>query len=182
MEYPAQYESKFWLDDRTEIYIRPIRPDDVSRMLGLFEEFSDETVYLRFFSAIKSMSIDTLRYLCEIDYENHMALVAYVLNNSDEVLVGVARYIVTPDEGGAEFAVVVADSWQNRGIGTALLRNLIEAAKDRGIEKFHAPVRYENRKALGMFRNAGYGFTQSAYEPGVSRVEFGLIKPLDTAA
>ncbi len=180
MEYPPQYESKFWLDDGTEIYIRPIRPDDVGRMARLFEEFSDGTVYLRFFSAIESMSIEKLRYFCEIDYEDHMALVAYVLDNADEVLVGVARYVATPDEEGAEFAVVVADSWQNRGIGTTLLRNLIEAAKDRGIEKFHAPVKYENRKALGMFRNAGYRFTQSAYEPGVSRVEFGLIRPLDT--
>jgi acetyltransferase len=182
MEYPAQYESKFRLDDGTEIYVRPIRPDDVDRMARLFEEFSDETVYLRFFSAIKSMSIEKLRYCCEIDYENHMALVASILNNSDEILVGVARYVVTPNEGGGEFAIVVADSWQNRRIGTTLLRNLIEAAKDRGIERLHAPVRYENRKALAMFRNAGYRFTQSTCEPGVSRVEFGLTEFLDTVA
>jgi len=57
MEYPAQYESKLRLDDGTEIYVRPIRPDDVDRMARLFEEFSDETIYLRFFSVIKSMSI-----------------------------------------------------------------------------------------------------------------------------
>ena len=174
MDYPAQYESQFTLDDGTAVYVRPIKTDDIDHMARLFEKFSPETVYFRFFSAMKSMPIDSLRKFCNVDYETQMALVAYILENDDETLLGVARYVATPKEGGAEFAVVVADAWQNRKIGTNLLQGLIEVAKNNGIETFRGLIMQENRKALGIIRNSGYKYTESAYEPGIRQVEFRL--------
>lgn len=179
MDYPARYESQFSLDDGTPVYVRPIRATDVDHMMKLFEKFSPETVYFRFFSAMKSMPIDKLREFCDIDYDTQMALVAYVMEDGEESLVGVARYVVTPEEGGAEFAVVVADEWQNRKIGTNLFQRLVEAAKDRRIETFHGLVMNENIKALGIIRNSGYKYQKSVLEPGIAQVEFKLsdIKP-----
>ncbi len=174
MDYPARYESQFTLDDGTEVHVRPIKTDDIDHMARLFEKFSPETVYFRFFSAMKSMPIDSLRRFCNVDYETKMAVVAYILEDGDETLLGVARYVATPEEGGAEFAVVVADAWQNRKIGTNLLQRLIEVAKNNGIETFRGLVMDENRKALGIIRNSGYKFTESAYEPGIRKVEFRL--------
>ena len=174
MDYPAQYESRFTLDDGTEVHVRPIKADDVDDMARLFEKFSPETVYFRFFSAMKSMPIDKLREFCEIDYDRQMAVVAYVLNDGREDLLGVARYVATSDEGVAEFAVVVADAWQNKNIGTNLFQRLVEAAKDRGIVVFQGLVIQENRKALGIIRNSGYKFEESAYEHDIRKVEFKL--------
>jgi acetyltransferase len=144
-------------------------------MAKLFEKFSPETVYFRFFSAMRSMPIDRLKKFCDIDYENQMALVACSVDNGDETLLGVARYVLLPEQSrSAEFAVVVADAWQNRRIGTNLLQRLVDVAKQQGIETFVGLVMDENRKALGIIRNSGYKFKESAYEPGIRRVEFTL--------
>jgi len=181
VEYPAQYESRFTLKDGTEIHVRPIRADDIDHMAKLFEKFSPETIYFRFFSAMRSMPIDRLKQFCDIDYENQMALVAYIVENGGESLLGVARYVVIPEQpGAAEFAVVVADAWQNRTIGTNLLQRLVDVAKKQGIQTFVGLVMDENRKALGMIRNSGYKFKESAYEPGIRRVEF-MLSDIDPA-
>ena len=175
MDYPAQYESTFTLDDGTDIHVRPIRADDIDHMAKLFEKFSPETIYFRFFSAMRSMPIDRLKKFCDIDYENQMALVAYIVESSDESLLGVARYVVIPEErNAAEFAVVVADAWQNRTIGTNLLQRLVDVAKEQGIETFVGLVMDANRKALGIIKNSGYKFKESAFEPGIRRVDFKL--------
>lgn len=175
VDYPAQYESTFTLNDGTGVRVRPIRADDIDHMAKLFEKFSPETVYFRFFSAMRSMPIDRLKKFCNIDYENQMALVACTMEDGDESLLGVARYVVIPEQPGtAEFAVVVADTWQNKKIGTHLLQRLVDVAKKQGIQAFVGLVMDENRKALGIIRNSGYKFKESAYEPGIRRVEFTL--------
>ena len=174
MQYPAQYESQVSLDDGGRIYLRPIKADDMEHMTKLFEKFSPETVYFRFFSAMRAMPIDRLKKFCDIDYENQMAVVAYVLEDGDESLLGVARYVVTPQEGGAEISVVVADAWQKRTIGTRLLQHLARVAKDRGIDTFHGLIMSHNRKALGMLRNAGFKFKESAAGYDTRHIEFNL--------
>jgi len=174
MEYPTKYKSKFQLDDGTEIYVRPIKPTDIDHMAKLFKKFSPQTVYFRFFSALKSMPIDRLRSFCNIDYEHEMALVASIRDRTGETLLGVARYAVTPDRGGAEFAVVVADAWQNRKIGTNLFERLVDIAKDHGIETFHGLVMEENRRALGMIRNSGYKYKEVPGGHGVTRIDIEL--------
>lgn len=174
MEYPAQYESQCSLDDGTRVYLRPIKADDIGHMAKMFEKFSPESIYFRFFSAMRAMPIDRLKEFCDIDYDNQMAVVAYVIEDGDESLLGVARYVVTPEEGGAEISVIVADAWQKRTIGTRLLQHLVRVAKDRGIDKFHGLIMSHNRKALGMLRNSGFEHQESAAGYDTRHIEFNL--------
>ena len=127
------------------IAIRPIAASDRDRLAAAFERLSPESRYLRFFSTISRLSQSQLTYLTEVDHHDHEALVA--VDEATGGLVGVARYVRT-DPGVAEPAVVVADDWQGRGIGSSLLDQLASRAREEGIAVFAAVVLAHNEAAL----------------------------------
>jgi GNAT superfamily N-acetyltransferase len=140
------------LRDGASIQIRPIRPEDREGLAAGFARLSAESRYRRFFTGTAQLTDRDLDYLVHVDHRDHEALLAIDPASRDGV--GVARYVRTgPDT--AEPAVVVADDWQGRGVGEALLRRLVERARAEGIRRFEAPVLAGNTDAIRAFERLG---------------------------
>jgi len=121
-----------WITLRSghRVLVRALRPDDAPGLAEAFEQLSETSRYRRFFTGKPHLSEQTLAYLTDIDHHDHEALVAVAPDSGQ--LVGVARFIRIPREPDqAEMAVTVADSWQRRGLGTALPRELAQRAARR---------------------------------------------------
>ena len=131
------------LPDGTQILIRPIEPGDKARLSLAVARLSEETLYRRFLAAKPRLSSSELRYLTEIDGRDHIALVAFLAGDPDSI-VAVARCVRFPDSDTAEFAIVVGDPLQGRGLGSLLARELAIAARSAGIRRFSATMAGEN--------------------------------------
>ena len=129
-----------------------MRPEDRQLLVEGFDRLSPESRYRRFFAAIPRLTSSQLDYLTQIDHSDHEALIA--IDPATEQAVGVARYVRT-GPGVAEPAVVVADDWQGRGVGSELLNQLVVRALDEGIERFEAPVLAANADAIHVLRRLG---------------------------
>ncbi len=101
----------------------------------------------------------------QIDYDREMALIAVVHTDDGDQQVGVARYVTYPDGRGCEFAIVVGDEWQRRGIATRLLESLIEVARDRRLEIMDGIVLRENRNMLALAERVGFKQERSRDDP-----------------
>jgi RimJ/RimL family protein N-acetyltransferase len=139
------------LSDDVDVLIRPIRPDDKALLAAGMEHLSSRSLYQRFLVPKQSLSSAELRYLTEVDFRDHVALVA-VRPEEPDVLVGVGRWVrLTHDPEVAEIAFVVADDLQHRGLGTALAEALADAARSRGVRRFVATMLPDNPAAHRLF-------------------------------
>jgi GNAT superfamily N-acetyltransferase len=146
-------ETLVTLRDGSRVAVRPIGPQDAAPLLAGFERLSELSRYRRFLSPMQELSEPMLRYLTEVDHHDHEALVAM---SADGTLVGVARSVRSPgDPQAAEAAVTVADDWQGRGLGTALLGLLADRAREEGIGRFTALMLADNRNMLDLFESLG---------------------------
>jgi RimJ/RimL family protein N-acetyltransferase/nucleotide-binding universal stress UspA family protein len=142
------------LPDGSSVLIRPIAADDRDLLRAGFGRLSEHSRYMRFQSTLSSLSDRQLSYLTDIDHRDHEALVAVEPTPADADVVGVARFVRVSD-GVAECAVVVADDWQGRGVGTALLDRLVERAREEGVRRFTALVLAENAEAVRLLERLG---------------------------
>jgi len=138
--------------DGSSVLIRPIRPDDRERLQAGFERLSERSRYMRFQSPVAGLSDRQLSYLTAVDHHDHEALVGVDTDTGD--LVAVARFVRVSD-GVAECAIVVADDWQGRGVGTTLLDRLVDRAREEGFERFTALLLAENTDALRLLERLG---------------------------
>ncbi|MBI5105952.1 MAG: GNAT family N-acetyltransferase [Solirubrobacterales bacterium] len=138
-------------DGFPELLVRPIRPDDKECLVAGLGRLSERSVYQRFLSPKPRLTASELRYLTEVDFTNHYALVA-VLAKHPEVLVAVGRWVRdAEDPSAAEVAIVVADDLQGRGVGTSLGGALAAAARERGVDRFTALMLPTNTAAHRLF-------------------------------
>lgn len=136
------------------VLIRPIRREDKDGLLDGFERLSPESRYRRFFSPMNELGAGQVRYLTEVDHRTHEALIA--TDPSSGEWLGVARFVrSSTDPRAAEVAIAVIDSWQGRGLGTALLEALAARAPEEGVERFTASVLADNSPMLELFRHLG---------------------------
>jgi RimJ/RimL family protein N-acetyltransferase len=132
------------LHDGTRIVLRPIEPGDKARLSVALGRLSQETIRRRFLAAKPRLTAGELRYLTEVDGRNHLALVVLPADDPDSI-VAVARCVLLPDTPDtAEFAIVVGDAFQGRGLGTLLARELAAAARRAGIRRFAATMLGDN--------------------------------------
>jgi RimJ/RimL family protein N-acetyltransferase len=148
--YPRELERTVALRDGVWLRIRPIRPDDELRLAELYERLSRHTAYQRFFTIMKRLPRDWVHFFANVDYRRRLALVAERNTVAAVELVGVGRYEPSEEEGTAELAFVVQDSWQGRGLGTILLGDILRAGVTRGIRRFRAYVLADNRRMLSL--------------------------------
>lgn len=132
-----------------EFQVRLMGPADKDGLQRGFDCLSKKSVLLRFNSPIKSLTPSQLRYLTEMDNRSHLAVCALITSGGDDFGIGVARYVAVGNSGDtAEFALTVIDDYQNRGVGTMLLEELIRRARLNGIKNFRGHVRADNRAML----------------------------------
>ncbi|MEJ2658913.1 MAG: GNAT family N-acetyltransferase [Desulfobacterales bacterium] len=155
--YPNQYEARTIREGVGELFIRPIRPEDASLLVQLFDALSRESVYFRFFSSLKMLPPSMLARFTQIDYDREIALVALWGTEPNEKMLGVARVITDIyNRKNAEFSIVVGDPWQGKGIGAELLKRCLLIAKERGIENVHGIVLPENTQMLALGKKLGF--------------------------
>jgi RimJ/RimL family protein N-acetyltransferase/acyl CoA:acetate/3-ketoacid CoA transferase beta subunit len=171
--YPAELEARWTLPDGRELMVRPIRPDDESLIKDMFYSFSAQTKYLRYHGTLKSLPHNRLQVFCNVDYDSEMALVVTQGEGGRAKIIGVGRYLTTPDTRTAEMAFAIRDDWQRLGLGTHLFQRLVEIASRSGIHQFHADVLPENSGMLKIFHRSGLN-TETVTAEGVVRVTIRL--------
>jgi GNAT superfamily N-acetyltransferase len=140
------------LSDNTLLFLREIRADDKERLAASMDCLSEESRQRRFLGPKPSLSPRELRYLTEVDGQDHYAIVA-VPDDDEDRIVAVARFVrLADDPTAAEAAITVCDALQGRGLGSLLARRLSDAARDRGIDRLTASIAAENRPALKLMR------------------------------
>jgi len=159
------------LPNGRRIEIRCLKPDDRDELVAAIDRTSDESLYRRFFAAKRGFTEQEIAFFLNIDFVNHVALVA-VLDDGERPVVGGGRYVVV-QPGTAEVAFVVVDRYQGQGIGTALMRHLIAIARKAGIKELIAEVLPENRAMLKAFRKVGLRLTTTR-EPQVVHITLQL--------
>jgi acetyltransferase len=172
--YPTQYVTSWKVKGGTPVTIRPIRPEDEPAMVGFHEGLSERSVYLRYFGPLKlqqRVAHSRLLRICFNDYDREIALVAERSSGKGtyEVL-GVGRMSKVHASGTAEFAVVVTDAWQNKGLGTELARRLIDIARHEKVRRLVAYTLLENKEMQHMCKKLGFEVHQSSEDSECSIV------------
>lgn len=126
------------------VLIRPLHAQDVELERRFIEKLSPASRRFRFLDSMKTPSDELLRQLTVLDPATDMAYVAVSALGSHEEPVGIARFSAAEDDQHCEFAVTVADQWQNKGLGTLLMQHLVEAARKLGIDKMHSSDASDN--------------------------------------
>jgi RimJ/RimL family protein N-acetyltransferase len=175
LHFDERYDERVPLGGGTVVHLRLVGPEDKGLILDGFARLSPETRYRRFFSAKRELTTRELRYFTEFDGKNHLALGAIQLRaDGSERGVAVARFVKIPHEPTvAEAAVVVADDFQNRGLGRLLLVRLVAAARERGVERFRAMTLTENPAARALIAELG-GEPRSSLDDDTLSVEMVL--------
>ena len=164
--YPSQYVRAWKLKNKMPAIIRPIRPEDEPAMVKLHTTLSEETVYNRYFAALKlsqRVTHERMTRICFNDYDREIALVAElkVAKGEEKKIMGVGRLSKLRTANEAEFAVLVSDDWQNLGLGTELLRQLIEIGRQEKLSKISGQILAENHAMHHICRKVGYQVTHN---------------------
>jgi len=166
--YPSHLVEDWPMADGFTLTIRPIRPEDAQIEQAFVRSLSDESRYFRFMQAVHELTPEMLVRFTQIDYDREMALIAVVEPEPGvETQVAVARYTANPDRRSCEFAVVVADEWQGRGIGTHLMHSLMRVAKSRGITLMEGEIIAGNTHMLGLMRRLGFKVRPNRDDEGI---------------
>ncbi len=170
--YPIRYVTTWRMKDGTEVTLRPIRPEDEPLEHELLSTLSQETLRVRFFTVIKDISHEMLTRFCNIDYDREMAIVAEIKEGDRKKIVGICRIIIENDLKTAEYAVLVHDDHQGKGLGYKLLDVIIGIGQDKGLEEIYGIVLSENEKMLGTAKKLG--FKLSHQPDGITKVTLRL--------
>lgn len=138
------------------VTIRPITPADRKIEDDFVRNLSDEARYYRFHSALKELTPEMLERFTQVNYPDDMALIATVENSGVLKEIAVARYARLPGRDAAEVAVVVANEWQGKGIGSRLLLELRDIAVNAGIHELYMDVLSENRRMIKLAQALGF--------------------------
>ncbi len=158
--YPEQYVRRVDLPDGTELVLRPIRPEDEPQWIEMLERCSRETLRERFRATIAGPSHAFAARYCYIDYDREMALVAERTvgtgSGARRELLGVGRLVVGADRDEAEYAVLVVDEWQGRGVGSRLTDECLDIAEEWGVRRVVAETAPRNQRMLAIFERRGF--------------------------
>jgi RimJ/RimL family protein N-acetyltransferase len=173
MSEAATYSAGEVLRDGRRVEIRALRPDDRADLIAAVRRTSAESFYRRFFGVRHEFTEREIASFLNIDFIDHVALVAVVEEGARPTIVGGGRYVVV-EPGTAEVAFAVVDEYQGQGIGAALLRHLAAIARGAGLRELIAVVLPDNAPMLKVFAKAGLGLSTKR-GPGVVHVALRLV-------
>jgi len=152
---PSETRTKFLLDDGTLLTVRPIHPTDEPSVREMFHGLTERSLYTRFMSRMKWVSHRQVQEFVYIDHRNEVSIVATVPEADGEDIVAIGGYYLDAGTNRAEVAFAVLDVWQNRHIGSFLLKHLVQIARSQGIAGFTAEVLAENKSMQAVFHSSG---------------------------
>lgn len=137
------------------ITIRPVTLDDAEIERDFIEDLSTLSKHYRFLGGVAHLTPEELVDLCDTDYENKMAFVAVIFDKGNEKQIGVSRYAINQYGDSYEFSVAVADEWQNKGLGTLLMKYLIDYAREQGVTRLYSIDFADNYKMKSLAKDLG---------------------------
>jgi acetyltransferase len=157
LPYPNALTREITTRDGFHCRFRAVRPEDADKLQQFVRGLSSEARYYRFLSTMAELSPTLLARFTQIDYDREMAIVATINDGTpDERIIGVTRYLLNADAITAEFALVVADEFHNRGIGSALMRTICDIARSRGLKAIIGQVLASNSDMLALMKRLGF--------------------------
>jgi acetyltransferase len=163
------------LADGSRLTMRHIAPTDADREQAFVHGLSPQSSYLRFHGTIKDLSKEDLEKFTDPDSRNEVALIVLRSGETGEEEIGVARYVIDPNGMNCEFAIVVADTWQKRGIGTRLMNALIRHLQVSGVKQISGSVLKSNSAMLKFIKQLGFAETNIPDDPSTLLVTKHLM-------
>ena len=183
LPYPTRYEQVWPLRGGGSCVVRAVHPDDAQMLQQLVRQLSPESRFFRFASNAHELPPSMLARFTLIDYDREMALVAVVKDRSaaaggaiveTERIVGVSRYITNPDQSSCEFALLVADDFKGKGLGSRLMESIMDVARDKGLSEIEGLVLAKNSDMLDLMKNLGFTSKRYAEDPDFNLVTHAL--------
>ncbi len=183
LPYPAHIEHVWPLRGGGQYTVRAIRPDDGEMLQTLVRGLSAESRYFRYVSMLSELPPSMLARFALMDYDREMALVAVFKERSvaadgsiteTERILGVSRFVANPDSTSCEFSLVVADAYSGQGLGTRLMRSIMEVARDKGLSRIEGLVLANNPGMLKLMRSLGFTVQPFAEDPDFRLVAHAL--------
>ena len=183
LPYPAHYEQVWPLRGGGDCTVRPIRPQDAQMLQDMVQRLSSESRYFRFISSMAALPPAMLARFTLIDYDREMALVAVFKERNigadgetleTERIVGVSRYITNADQTSCEFALVVADDFSGKGLGSRLMLNIMDVAREKGLSQIEGLVLTRNPGMLKLMKSLGYAIKPFEDDPEFKMVTHAL--------
>jgi acetyltransferase len=171
--YPTQYVAPWTLKGGTQVVIRPIRPEDEPVMVKFHETLSEESVYYRYFTQLKldqRIAHERLTRMCFNDYDREIPLVAEHKDpkTGQPEILGVGRLSKLRGLNEAEFALIISDRWQRQGLGTELLKRLVQIGRQEGLERIRATMLKENHAMQHVAKRVGFTLNRNAADADFS--------------
>lgn len=166
--YPDEYVRQATLRDGLNVLLRPIKPEDEPAWLEMLTHCSAETIAARFGHVIRLTTHEMAARYCFIDYDRELAIVAEAELDGQRKLLGIARLVADADRTEAEYAALVADPWQGRGLGSVLTDFCLDVARRWGLQRVYAVTNSFNTRMTSVFRHRGFEFATDPRDGTVS--------------
>jgi GNAT superfamily N-acetyltransferase len=169
------------LNDGRSVLVRPVLPQDADLHQAFVRQLSPLSRRRRFHGPMVELSASALRYMTEVDYKTHLAILAAVFVDGVERQVAEARWVRRSDEpDAADFALAVADDWQRSGLGTRLLRRLERGARENGVQRLYGDVLHSNQPMIDCMRRTGARLRLDPLDTSALSVEIDVTDGADT--
>jgi acetyltransferase len=170
--YPRQYEWQWRTRDGAVLFIRPIRPEDEPRVAEFHTTLSERSVHMRYLHPIslsQRVAHERLARICFVDYDREIVLVAEAAGTGapTPAILGIGRLSKLHWSEEAEFALLVSDTFQKRGLGTELLRRLVEVGRAERLRRIVGYISAENSEMIKVASKLGFRSARLRNEPGV---------------
>jgi RimJ/RimL family protein N-acetyltransferase len=173
--YPKILECTHQTNQDNEVFVRAIKALDEDRLRDFFHKLSDQNVYMRYFSHLRSLPQKVLKQFSDIDYAKNMALVVlYPPQSIQQEIVGIGQWFIDAHAGVPEIALQIRDDWQGQGLGYFMFLRLIKIAKSYEIRQLKADVLIDNTAMNRIFERSGIPYQRKA-ELGIYSYVFNLI-------
>ncbi len=165
--YPEEFVRKEMLQDGTPVLFRPIKPEDEPMWLEMLGSCSRESLYSRFRYFFHWQSHEVATRYCYIDYGREIAIVAEVQDETGKHLIGVGRLIADPDHESVEYAILIADAWQQKDLGNLITDFCLEIAGKWNLKRIVAQTTTDNKRMITVFRKRGFTITINDHDSTV---------------